>query len=640
MRLIAALALALTSFFGQAPQQARAAVSGVVADGTTGQPIAGATVELRRAQISVAAVSTPMRVTTDSKGRFVFMGVEPGEGYTMAARAPGYIEATLGWKPGMSEMIRDQFRFKLTDGEWKQDAGFHLFQWPSISGRVLDEHGGPAVGTPVRAFAVAMISGKPRLLASGPVAATDDRGFYRLDRLEPGQYKVAAISVQQTLPSSAREYPQSRAVGALAGSAYGGGMGSETFGPALGTGDGHRLVVTSFLTPPAPLAGRPRAYPTVFYPGVRAIDDAQLVPVRYGDDVSNIDLRLQPVPAFTVSGRFDRPPAQPLPLRLMPQGYEDLAVGSEVATTVSDKDGGFTFLNVPSGAYTLIAQGPMVDMFVGSWIDSRLPDPPGYPSGLVGGGSYLSRPGIDVLSRAGAPATAFARMPLAVNADTKEIVLPLSPTASIRGTVVYEGTTQPLTPPSFLSIRAEPADGDPLLGNTESRIDASRKFELTGLLGGRYNVTIMSSLLVESVMWRGRDVADTGIDTREHPVVEDVVVTITNRGVVTKGTVRGIPAGTRAAAIAFPVARDAWINYGWNPRRIRTAVADSAGAYELPKLPAGEYFVVSVDASRTFAWTDPRFLAAASASPNVQRITVVWGETRTLEIPFANVVVK
>jgi hypothetical protein len=231
-------------------------------------------------------------------------------------------------------------------------------------------------------------------------------------------------------------------------------------------------------------------------------------------------------------------------------------------------------------------------------------------------------------------------MPLVVSADTKDVLLPLAPTASIRGTVVFEGTTQPPAPPSFLSIHAEPADGNPLLGNTFSRIDASRKFELSGLLGGRYNVITMSSLLVESVMWRGRDVADTGIDTRESPVTDDVVVTITNRGVVVKGTVRGIPAGARSAVVAFPVARDAWMNYGWNPRRIKSVAVDSAGMYELPKLPAGEYFVVAVDASQTFAWTDPRFLAAASTSSNAQRITVSWGETRSLDVPFANVVVK
>jgi hypothetical protein len=73
----------------------------------------------------------------------------------------------------------------------------------------------------VRAFAVTMVSGRPRLLASGAVAATDDRGFYRLERLQPGQYKVAAISVQQTVPASVKEVAQTRAVGAVGGSAYG-----------------------------------------------------------------------------------------------------------------------------------------------------------------------------------------------------------------------------------------------------------------------------------------------------------------------------------------------------------------------------------------------------------------------------------
>jgi hypothetical protein len=181
----------------------------------------------------------------------------------------------------------------------------------------------------------------------------------------------------------------------------------------------HRLVVTSFLTPPAPLNGRPRAYPTTFYPGVRQIEDAQVVAVGYGEDQTGIDLRLQPVSAFTVSGRFDRQLTQPLLLRLMPQGYEDLAVGSEVATTVSDKDGAFTFLNVPAGAYTLMAQGPLVDMTYGFGIGSRLQDPPGYPSAGTGGGSYPGLSGVEVLLRSGVPSMAFGRLPLTVGAETK-----------------------------------------------------------------------------------------------------------------------------------------------------------------------------------------------------------------------------
>ena len=638
MRLILAAFLAVV--VGATQQAPRAAVSGVVSDGTSGEPIAGATVELRRTPGVAAAPVSSTRAATDSMGRFVFMGVEPADGYTMAARAPGYIEATLGWRPGMSELIRDQLKFRLADGEWKQDATIQLFRRPSISGRVVDEHGNPAVGTAVRAFAVTMVSGRPRLLASGAVAATDDRGFYRLERLQPGQYKVAAISVQQTVPASVKEVAQTRAVGAVGGSAYGMGPGSETSGPALGMDGEHRLVVTSFLTPPAPLNGRPRAYPTTFYPGVRQIEDAQVVAVGYGEDQTGIDLRLQPVSAFTVSGRFDRQLTQPLLLRLMPQGYEDLAVGSEVATTVSDKDGAFTFLNVPAGAYTLMAQGPLVDMTYGFGIGSRLQDPPGYPSAGTGGGSYPGLSGVEVLLRSGVPSMAFGRLPLTVGAETKDIVLPLSPTASIRGRVVFEPGTQPPAPPSFLSIRAEPADGDPSLGNTDTRVDASRTFELTGLLGGRYNVMTLSGLLIESVMWRGRDIADTGVDTRENPVIDDVVVTMTNRGAVVKGAVGGIPANTRAIVIAFPAAREAWTNYGWNPRRIKTAGADAAGGYELPKLPAGDYLIVAVDALKTFAWADPRFLAAAAASSNAQHITLAWGEARTIDVSYSHVVVK
>ena len=640
MRLTTAVYLGVTLLVPQqAPQQPpRAAVSGVVTVGTTGQPIAGAAVELRRTPGVTAAVLSSNRVTTDSKGRFVFMGVEPAEGYTMVARAAGYVDSTYGWKPGMSDSIRDQLRFRLAEGEWKQDVAIQLWRQPSISGRVVDESGSPVVGTAVRAFAVANISGNPRLLASGPITTTDDRGFYRLARLEPGRYKVAALSVQQTVPSSVKEVAQTRPVGTLGSSSFGAGAESETSGPALGTDGSHRLVVTSFVTPPAPMNGRLRAYPTVFYPGVRAIEDASIVALGYGDDQTNIDLRLQPVAAFTVSGRFDRPLPQPLLLRLMPQGYESLAAGSEVATTISDKDGAFTFLNVPAGTYTLIAQAQLSDMMWGFGIDARVLDPPGFPSGITGGGSYSSMQGVSVLTRYGKPAPAFGRMPLIVAGDVKDAVLPLVPTTTVKGRVVFEPGAQLPTPPQFLSIRAEPADGDPSLGGADGRVSPSGTFEIAGLLGGRYNLLTLSGMLVESIMWRGRDIADTGIDTRDEQVVDDVVVTMTNRGIVVKGAVRNIPANARASVIAFPSSREAWTNYGWNPRRIRTVTTDAAGAYELPKLPAGDYLIVAVDSVKTSAWTDPKFLAAASSV--AQRITIAWGETKALDLTFSNVAVK
>ena len=620
---------------GQAPTAPPAAISGVVTDAVTNQPVPGAFVELRRAQ---AGTSGPQRVTTDSKGRFVFIGVEPAAGYSLGAGGAGYGQSTFGWKPGMSELPRDVFTFPLADNEWRQDIVIQIWRLGTIAGRVFDEHGDPVVGASIRGYSMELIAGIPRLLASSLVATTDDRGAYRLAGLVPGQYRIGVLSVQQTVPAGVREVPQERSVGALAASSISIGPGSQFSGPALDAAGSHRLVVTNFMTPPAPAGGRPRAYPPIFYPGVRAVEDAPNVKVGHGTEETAIDFRLQPVAAFTISGRLQGALGGPLLLRLLPAGLEHLANGSEIATTLSEKDGAFTFLNVPAGSYTLLAQGAILDLTKGLTGGFRLPDPPGYPSAQAGGGSFIGAPDIGILNRQGVPATAFARQSVIVSQEVRTLVVPLTPTVTISGRVVFAPGTERPPPPAVLFVRADPVDADPSLGVPDSRVDAAGAFSVSGLLSGRYRLWIASSLQMESVMWRGKDLVDAGFDTRQDTAIDDVVVTMTNRGIIVKGAVRGIPANGRAAVIVFPASKEEWVNYGFSPRRMRSTTGQITGTYELPRIPAGEYFVVAVDASRITAWTDPKFLAAAAAK--AQRITVGWGDAPMVDLTFSDVVAK
>ena len=60
----------------------------------------------------------------------------------------------------------------------------------------------------------------------------------------------------------------------------------------------------------------------------------------------------------------------------MPAGSEQLGFGSEAATTVVERDGSFTFLNVPAGEYTLLAQAVFGEFTSGNG-EVALPDAPG-----------------------------------------------------------------------------------------------------------------------------------------------------------------------------------------------------------------------------------------------------------------------
>jgi hypothetical protein len=93
-----------------------------------------------------------------------------------------------------------------------------------------------------------------------------------------------------------------------------------------------------------------------------------------------------------------------------------------------------------------------------------------------------------------------------------------------------------------------------------------------------------------------------------------------------------------AAVIAFPVDRERWLNYSWEPRLFRTTQAGSTGAYRLRQLPEGEYYLIAVDTARVDAWTDPKFLAAAV--PLASRVSITWGDKKVQDLTVANVVVK
>jgi hypothetical protein len=88
--------------------------------------------------------------------------------------------------------------------------------------------------------------------------------------------------------------------------------------------DSHRLVIGRYPLPPPPVNGRQMAYPIVFHPAGSAVAQAMTIDLKFGDDRSNVDLALVPVPAARVSGIVEGPPE---------------GVGAVDAATVARRDG-------------------------------------------------------------------------------------------------------------------------------------------------------------------------------------------------------------------------------------------------------------------------------------------------------------
>jgi hypothetical protein len=56
----------------------------------------------------------------------------------------------------------------------------------------------------------------------------------------------------------------------------------------------------------------------------------------------------------------------------------------------------------------------------------------------------------------------------------------------------------------------------------------------------------------------------------------------------------------------------------------------TAGSFQLTGLSAGNYLVVAVDVAQRASWQDPAWLDAASRS--AARVSVDWGETKTVDL--------
>jgi hypothetical protein len=319
---------------------------------------------------------------------------------------------------------------------------------------------------------------------------------------------------------------------------------------------------------------------------------------------------------------------------------EDLADGSEVATTLVRTDGSFTFLNVPSGDYTLSGSRASLEFRTRApFSDSG--DLPGTPGSVPGPGSLYSSmasgpPGSSVYGKHEiGDVSVWARMPLPVGAtDVVDVSVPLRRGSSLRGRIAWDGNG---APPGPTAIVAEPADGSTWLGMPQTTARASfdddDTFTINGLLPGEYVLRVVGlgpPHAVKSVTIAGRDFAARPIDASSGQDFDNVIVTYTDRLASIGGAVAVEADDPPVTVIAFPMEREAWSKYGFTPARFQTAGVSNSGLYKIPNIPAGRYFVVAVSSEQQSRWQDPAFLAEAAKV--AASVTVGWGESKSQDL--------
>lgn len=591
-----------------APQGPRTAiVVGQVIDGISGEPMPDAIVTLNLPAFLPTLATTPRgRAMADPEGRFFFTDLPAGE-YYLAATADGYITGQYAQRrpSARGELL------PLKEGERRTDVVLRVWKHAVIGGTVVDEAGEPVVGVAFRALARDIVSGRARFGAessfSVPSTLTDDRGVFRLSRVQPGTYAVVAPSMHTTVPLSVMNGWDNNTLRLelWRASVYEvSGLGQPR---TQQVGDFAVMTLNSVLIPPQPGAdGRMSMYRTTYYPSATSAAAGTAVTVAAGEDRTDLAITLRPVPAARVSGQLVTPDGSappPTAIKLIGEAMTDVItrslpsgiaeVGFETATAVSDAAGRFTLLGVPPGAYTLKhADELLVRSAEGGrtayWVNQRITVPAG---------------------------------------DLRDLVVNLRPAIRIAGRVQFSaGLTPPATlPPNLGSLTLE----NPSVEATQvfaSTREAGGKggFSTIGP-GGRYLARALETggWFVESITLDGKDITERPFDLETDAT--SFVVTYTNRASKVTGVVKDARGAVAAGAIviAFPTDQQRWMDYGRSPRFLRSVPMSMKGSYTFDHLPPGDYYVIAIEGIDGDGWRDPKVLQALAT--RAERLTVAAG---------------
>jgi carboxypeptidase family protein len=556
-------------------------ISGRVIAADTGRPV-------KRARVFVSAAELPggRGVLSDDGGAFELAELPAGR-YTLSVSKSGFVAISYGQR----RPLQAGTPIQLADGQQMKGVTMALPRGSVINGHVYDETGDAMPGVLVRVLRYQYLQGDRRLTPAG-TAQTDDLGQYRVWGLMPGDYYVDAQSrINLNLGTPAGR------------GGRGGGPGGRGAVPAAGRGGPGAPTASAIAGVIAGIAGgnvaalfapddeSQKAYAPTYYPGVSSVAEARPITVGLGQEAANIDFGLQLVHVARVSGHVtdtDGNTAWNGNVSLVgdtaTSGRGGLGVnyGSRIQW-----DGTFGIGNVPPGRYTLQARGTTGDT------------------------------------------PQFASQPITVGeADIDDVSVLLTNSASITGVVAFPaGAT---AAPDFSNLRVTaPATGTSIGGQPQGRVDKDGKFTIDGIAAGLHLIRPGGQLrgwTLKSVTIDGRDVTDTPIELRSGQTLQRVELAFTDKTNEINGTLKtdqGAPV-TEYTVLAFSTDSTFWQPQS---RHIATARPDQNGQFRIRGLPAGGYYLATVDPAQQGEWFEPAYLEEHRLG--AARVTLGDGDTKT-----------
>jgi hypothetical protein len=545
------------------PRPPMGRITGRVLAADNGRPIKRA-----RAYVSAPELPEGRGTLTDDSGVFELTEL-PGGRYTLTVSKTGFIALSYGQR----RPFQAGTPLQLRDGQQMVGIELRLPRGSVVAGHVLDETGDPMPGVIVRVMRYQYSQGERQLVPAG-TAQTDDRGTFRAWGLNPGDYYVSAVTNNFDFGPGGRGGP-------------GGGFG----GRGGGGGGGRGGNAAGRFADASPDDETVKAYAPTYYPGVGSISEARPVRVAVGQELLDVDFTLLLVRTARVTGvvtNSDGTPTSSGQISLIPEGTSTRGrgqVGGNFGSRI-EWDGRFAIANVPPGQYMLRARGD----------DTEAPQ--------------------------------YAAQPLAVTSvDVGDVTVVLYPSASINGTVTFEGTPAPEL--NQIRITAPSAENALTAGNPNARVEKDGHFTLDGVPAGLHWIRSAGGLrgwALKSVIVDSHDVADTPVELRSGETLNDVNVVLTSKLTQIDGTVtdeQGNPI-TDFTVLAFP--SDPLL---WRPlaRQIMTARPDQNGKFQIRGLPSGAYYLATVDPAEQGEWFEPAFLDQQRIA--AARVTLSEGDTKT-----------
>jgi len=279
-------------------------VSGRVVDAESGNPIAGAHVELIPERNMTVTSPRSLDAITDQNGRFVLEGVEPGH-YLANARKAGFAPIIDPAEMPAVDVI---------EGRAFTGVEISLTKGGAMTGRIVDARGEPVAGIIVTALLQSVDQSADGIRAfTTQMTQSNDLGEFRLAGLHAGRYTVVAAP-----------------------------------GPPTAFGQPAAATIGEVLAP-------------TFYPGTTDKDAAEILTVAAAQTVTGLQFSIVAIPAYQVSGVVVDDAGAPLSgatLMLLPESHDGGGIMPLFGR--SDEAGTFRIGGVVPGTHRIVASMPTI----------------------------------------------------------------------------------------------------------------------------------------------------------------------------------------------------------------------------------------------------------------------------------------